>query len=170
MARASYNQIYSTLVENEKDVVGAAAYAIYKRQKIEYVEGIKSIRSAGPTKAEMDDWHQISMSTQQISLYRQRATIMLHEIIDTAFEKEREKIEFHYLTEQGEVLNSVLGKYYLHRSKKHKWGEDLLIHIVGGIGLSIVITIFYLTFFFDWHGIKSWEDIKKDPNVQTSPH
>lgn len=38
MSERNYNYIFSKLVNAEDDVVGLLAYAIYKQQKIEYIE------------------------------------------------------------------------------------------------------------------------------------
>ncbi len=44
--KGEYNFIYTTLVKDERDIIGIIAYGLYKRQKIEFIKNFE-VKSHG---------------------------------------------------------------------------------------------------------------------------
>ena len=56
-----YNFIYEKLVENENDIIGHIAYALYKADKIKYIRSFESMHGAGHFNEEdLQHFHEIS--------------------------------------------------------------------------------------------------------------
>lgn len=71
MSERNYNYIFSKLVNAEDDVVGLLAYAIYKQQKIEYIEDFtKKHDGRGPTDEELAPFNELTSQNKQIENYK----------------------------------------------------------------------------------------------------
>jgi hypothetical protein len=92
---ATYNFIFGKLVTRAEDFVGMVAYAIYKRQKIEWIEGFKADNLRDPTDDELEGgFARISNMPSQLESYRQQAVDLIDSFVEytlaeKAFEVER---------------------------------------------------------------------------------
>lgn len=73
MAR-QYNFIYSKLVRDEDDFVGHIAYALYKAEKVAYIEKFKSEHGGQePTEEDLKPFNDMTSTELRLSMYEQHA-------------------------------------------------------------------------------------------------
>lgn len=81
-----YNWIYRELVESEDDLIGAIAYSLYKRHKIEYIQQCEQETGDMPTSEQMAEFHRISSSQTSLDHYRHQADMLLSNLLNFATE------------------------------------------------------------------------------------
>ena len=69
----SYNYIYSKLVSDETDIFGHIAYALYKADKVEFIEKLKN-EGKEVTEEDLQPFHQISCLETTLERYKVQAT------------------------------------------------------------------------------------------------
>lgn len=98
----AFSTIYEKLTADPNDLVGALAYIIYKKHKVEFY---KSHANAGPTQAEIDSFHAIALLQTSIDLYRSQAealasnflTVALDEIVERTESETRQDILYSHI-------------------------------------------------------------------------
>jgi hypothetical protein len=91
-----YNFIYTKLVQNETDVIGVVAYSVYKRQKIEYIEAIRSKHQRRPDERELASFHDLTNSATQLDSYRQQAVALVRVFLKSAISEEAVQLSQRY--------------------------------------------------------------------------
>lgn len=91
-----YNFIYKKLVPSDNDFIGIVAYAIYKKEKIEFIENFKIKNSRDPTDLELESFHNFTTSDAQIRHYRNAAENDLEAFLDIVLSTKTEEIEGFY--------------------------------------------------------------------------
>lgn len=76
-----YNWIYRELVEGENDLVGAIAYSLYKRHKIEYIHQCEQQTGKPPTPEQLAEFYRISSSQTSLDHYRHQADMLLSNLL-----------------------------------------------------------------------------------------
>ncbi len=104
MAKSQYNQIYKKLVRDNSDAVGMFAYALYKQQKIAFVEKIATENGHDPTDEELASFHTMSMLEPTITGYRDQGEALVAAFLN-------ESLTQRVLTIQKGVEDSVIGDY-----------------------------------------------------------
>lgn len=113
-----YNYIYDKIVQEPGDITGLVAYSLYKKQKVEYVSGLKEQYGRDPSDVELATFH--TVSCQQIKNYRQDADLKIkavYEETSRAYRANMRKIYDEELKERlkgtlkGGILASVLGSF-----------------------------------------------------------
>jgi hypothetical protein len=89
----SYNFIYEKLVESEDDINGMIAYALYKREKIEFIRGSLSKYSRTPTEEERKSFHLSSNTDARLNAYRIQASVIAREFLEISLEEKVKEIE-----------------------------------------------------------------------------
>lgn len=89
----SYNFIYEKLVESEDDINGMIAYALYKREKIEFIRGSLSKNSRTPTQEERKSFHLSSNTDFRLNAYRLQAGVIAREFLEISLEEKVKEIE-----------------------------------------------------------------------------
>lgn len=107
MANGSYNYIYTELVKNENDILGILAYSLYKRQKIEFIQGFKHKTGNEPTDADLTPFHDISNSASQLESYRNQANQLAQNFLDITLNTQAEELDKIYSAKaNNEIKNS----------------------------------------------------------------
>lgn len=79
-----YNFIYSKLVADENDILGIIAYAIYKRQKIDFIKTTKETYDRDPTPEEFQTFYNISTTSSSLETYKAQAVELSQVFLDVA--------------------------------------------------------------------------------------
>lgn len=137
----AYNWIYRELVENEDDVVGAIAYSLYKRHKIEYIYQCEQETGAPPTSEQLAEFHRISSSQTSLDHYRYQADMLLSNLLNFATENIASEMQ----RQQKEVIYNeiqrLLDPIQAEIAKKKNWTQLALDAVVSVIGTIVVIIL-----------------------------
>ena len=105
MSERNYNYIFSKLVNAEDDVVGLLAYAIYKQQKIEYIEDFtKKHGGRGPTDEELAPFNEPTSQNKQIENYKNIAETRFGDFLDRLMRRRLEEFKEAQKTAHKEAL------------------------------------------------------------------
>ena len=105
MSERNYNYIFSKLVNAEDDVVGLLAYAIYKQQKIEYIEDFtKKHDGRGPTDEELAPFNELTSQNKQIENYKNIAETRFGDFLDRLMRRHLEEFKEAQKTAHKEAL------------------------------------------------------------------
>jgi|SRR5471032_476805 len=107
-----YNFIYNRLVEDESDVLGGVAYAVYKRQKIEYVERIQKNTDRLPNELELMFFHEHSNSGMQIESYKGQAMELVKSFLDTALSEEMKDLSDLYSDKSRQEVSKLKPRFW----------------------------------------------------------
>lgn len=105
----SYNFIYRELVEDQNDIVGHIAYALYKADKIKFIEKFKEDHnSSEPTEKDLEPFHNISCIEGSLDRYKLTAVSILQRFLDYSLEDSTNKIEENCLNSHKQMLSDVI--------------------------------------------------------------
>lgn len=104
MAKDRYNFIYTDLVENDADLLGMIAYALYKRQKIEFIQGWRERQGNDPGEADLAHFHAISNSRFQQETYRSQAGKLAEDFLNTSLEGQAQELEHRLAGQANEEI------------------------------------------------------------------
>lgn len=90
---AAYNFIYKRLVESPDDITGMIAYALYKREKIEFIQGLVSKYNRSPIDAELKSFHLSSNTEARLNAYRIQAGVIAREFLEISLDEKVKEIE-----------------------------------------------------------------------------
>lgn len=159
---ATYNTIYETLTADPNDLVGALAYIIYKRQKVEFC---KNHPSGAPTPAELDHFHRIASLQTSIDSYRAQAealaqaflTVALDDLADRTENETRQDVLSKQITAVNTGLQSQLNAINTSLDGKRTWvgwlrdvGGNLVVNLLTIVIIGAVVV-----------GYKTWADIQQ---------
>ncbi|QQX86684.1 hypothetical protein JJQ59_28405 [Cupriavidus necator] len=88
-----YNWVYRELVGGSEDVCGALAYALYKQQKIAYIEEFVRSNHRQPTDAELQEFHRVTCLPVTLQSYSERAENLLNVFLQVALEEKARETE-----------------------------------------------------------------------------
>lgn len=139
MAR-KYNYLFSSLVKDKSDIHGHIAYAIYKFDKISYLDKFKKEKGREPTENEIEAFHSSCCTDARIEEYRQHADSILHDFTNNVLAEATSQIEEDYQNKQEDHLRKVIremqpsiGIQYLH---------GIIQSVLGAIVLALLIWLF----------------------------
>lgn len=134
MAR-TYNYIYKKLVEDETDIVGHVAYALYKADKIKFIEDFKA-KNNGRELGEMDlkPFHDISCLDTSIARYKTQALQVLQAFLHNTLDETTKQIEEDVIKRHKQSLSEIIEPI----KPKRKW--TLFWH---GVAQSIAGAFFF---------------------------
>lgn len=93
MAR-KYNYIYSLLVEGRADIIGHIAYALYKEDKISFIEKFKEEHEdMEPTEADLEQFNNFSSTQSQLDKYKLVSTAILQTFLDNSLDETKRDLE-----------------------------------------------------------------------------
>jgi hypothetical protein len=139
----NYNYIYSKLVENEYDILGHIAYALYKQQKVAHIEEFKKDYGRQPTDQELIQFNKFSTSQASIDGYRIKAERILQTFTDNILEETMIDIENDCKKNQSEILKEII-QPLSPPSKWNKFFNGVLQSIVGAFMFSLILALFVL--------------------------
>jgi hypothetical protein len=147
-----YNLIYSELVEDEYDIVGAIAYSLYKQQKVEYISKFKEDYGTEPTDADLEIFHKISTLENSTISYKHRAQSALGTLLSITLEEERTNIEEQLKKNQEDTLLSIIDPLKPPSNWK-TYGHGILQSMLGAFLFSLLIAAIILIAQFNSMGM-----------------
>lgn len=147
------HRMYSKLVDDENDIIGLVAYAIYKQHKIEYIEKVrKDNNGVDPSEEALKNFIQSSSTDSQIRKYRAEASSILSEVVinvtrEQINEAEREMQDTYQTKIREAVKAETPGK-----------GQTIILNIVGTALFSVIITIVFIIGNFSERSSKYFAD------------
>lgn len=118
-----YNYIYKQLVEDRGDIIGHIAYALYKEDKIEYINKFKKEHNNNePTEDDLKPFNDMSCTSGSIDKYKFVASSILQSFLENSLEETKRDIEDSINRNHIELIRKAiepirpasLGKSYLH--------------------------------------------------------
>lgn len=103
-----YNHIFTRLVQDDPDFVGMVAYALYKKQKIEWIRQFASQNGGRePSEQELGPFHDLSNMQSMIDSYRNQAVDLLDMFLDFALADKVEQIRQELMKEASLQLQQA---------------------------------------------------------------
>ncbi len=87
--KRKFNYIYTSLVQQERDLIGIIAYSLYKQDKINHIKTIGDQHGREITDAEIDEFHRSSINPRAIEGYRQKAKENLEIFLTNFYSRKR---------------------------------------------------------------------------------
>lgn len=106
----SYNYIYEKMLQDPDDIIGYIAYALYKRSKIEYIKGFKERKEQEPSEEELEEFHTMSCSPENIERLRLQASRLISHILSDNFNMEVEEAKRIIQTKQLDDLKAIVNE------------------------------------------------------------
>jgi len=158
----AYNTIYETLTADPNDLVGALAYIIYKKQKVEFC---KNHPGGAPGRAELDNFHRIASLQTSIDSYRAQAealaqaflTVALDDLADRTENETRQDVLSKQITTVNTGLQTQLNTINANLDAKRTlvgWGRDVGGNLVVNLLTIVIIGAIVV-------GYRSWADIQQ---------
>ena len=141
MAR-SYNHIYLSLVKNNGDIVGHIAYALYKADKIHFIENFKQANgSKDPDETDLIPFHSTTCCPGNIHRYRAVAASTLQNFVNETMEESLHDIEQDTINKHKQLLSDVIrpimppsrGRSYLHGIAQNLIAAVIFMFLIAGI-------------------------------------
>jgi hypothetical protein len=165
----NYNFIYSRLVENEFDILGHIAYAIYKQQKIAHIEEFKNENQREPTDQELIPFNKFTSSQASIDGYRIKAERILQSFMDNILEETVVDIENDCKKNQSEILKEIIQPIAPPTNWRRFW-NGVLQSIIGAFIFSIIIAAFVIINQTRDKGIESVIENTFDVKIEKVPN
>ncbi|WP_194787916.1 hypothetical protein [Pseudomonas sp. UFMG81] len=112
MATERYNFIYTDLVQSDVDLLGMIAYALYKRQKIEFIQGWRDRLGDDPSEVDRQHFHEISNSRYQLETYRNQAGELAEDFLNTSLEERAQELEHRLAVQATDELRRYKPNYW----------------------------------------------------------
>lgn len=108
MAR-SYNYIYSSLVESNSDIVGHIAYALYKADKIHFIEKFKKDNSDNePCESDLKPFHDTTSCPGNLERYKLTAVQILQNFTNETLSEMIQEIEQDAINRNKSELSKII--------------------------------------------------------------
>jgi len=85
----AHNTIYEKLTADPNDLVGALAYIIYKKHKVEFCKS----KPGGPSEEDLDSFHAVASLQTSIDSYRSQAEALASNFLTVALDEIAERTE-----------------------------------------------------------------------------
>lgn len=129
-----YNPIYSKIVDDDTDVIGHIAYALYKEQKINFIEKKKD--GNPDLHLTEEDWlhfNEVTCTDENIQRYRLQATEILQNFVDDALRETIKQIESDTKKNQADILAEIVEPL-----KPKSWWNGVWQSVVGAAIFMII--------------------------------
>lgn len=136
-----YSYIFSRLVENDSDIVGHIAYALYKSDKVNYIESFKETHKTDPSEEDLDAFHAVSSQMESIRKYRFVASHILKEFLNDTLEESFENIEQDCNKRHAEILKEVIAPI-LPKKKSTAFWHGVLQSVAGAFIFALIVAAF----------------------------
>jgi len=128
--QAPYSRAFDNIVQDEEDVVGLLAYALYKRAIREDAQ--QGQRSSGDTR---------NPSRTVVETYRQAAERTLSQVIAGSLEAARPELQ---ISAASDAVENAEIRIISHVNSRTSFGQALLTNIVAW-GFTLFVTVLILT-------------------------
>lgn len=112
MGAGNYNFIYRQLVDDDNDILGIIAYALYKRQKIEFIENFKKKHAQEPQEADFNSFNEFSSSPLQLNTYINEAGTLAKNFLDSSLAEEAAELDRQYSQEARAKINAAKPNFW----------------------------------------------------------
>lgn len=136
-----YNYIYSKLVADETDIFGHIAYALYKGDKVKFIEKLKA-EGKTPTEEDLQPFHQISCLDTTLERYQIQASVIMDVFLNEVLKKHKTDIERNYYEEHDKRLGEIV------KPLKAKFWNGVIQSIVGAFFFAIILAAFAFVYTF----------------------
>lgn len=113
-----YSYIFSRIVEDDSDIVGHIAYALYKSDKVNYIEHFKETHKEEPTEDDLRAFHDVSSQPDSVKKYRFVAAHILSDFLDNSLDESIEEMEKSCNERHADILKEII-KPLLPKKKIH---------------------------------------------------
>lgn len=141
MAR-TYNYIYKQLVSDENDVVGHVAYALYKSNKIEFIENFKKEHNGEePSEDDLKPFHDVSCTPSSIKRYKTQAVQITCDFLDVTLSETTKQIEEDCVRNHSEYLKNIIEPLKPMSRKKQFW-MGVWQSVLGAFFFALIVAAF----------------------------
>lgn len=160
MAR-SYNYIYSNLVEDNNDIVGHIAYALYKADKIHFIENFKKDNSGNePDEKDLKPFHDTTSCPGNLERYKLTAIHILQNFTNDTLHEMIQEIEQDAINRNKDELLKIveplkppgLMKSYFHGALQSLIGAFAFMIIIAGLLFFVSLSTKQYTFTIGGNG------------------
>lgn len=130
----AYNWIYRQLVIDPNDAVGAFAYVLYKREKIEFIEATRTRHQRNPSPEELCAFHMQTCTRARLDSYRKNAELLAQAFLNAAL---KARIEQYEIDVRESVLSKGLDAITAEMRAKKTWGQWAR-DVLGNLGLNVL--------------------------------
>lgn len=147
------HRMYSKIVDDENDIIGLVAYALYKQHKIEFFKKARIENNGNePTEEAIRAFIQSSSTDSQIKKYRAEAESILSDVVinvtrEQINQAEREMLDSYQTKIREAVKEETPGK-----------GQTIFLNVVGTALFSVIITLVFIIGNFSERGTKYFAD------------
>ncbi len=171
MARC-YNYIYTKLVDDETDVLGHIAYALYKADKISYIEDFQK-KNGGKDLSEDDlkPFHDVSCLDANIQRYHLQAMQIMQEFSRNMLNATAEQIETDLKNNWDKRISEIIQplkppsmkKSYFHGAAQSVIGAFVFMIILAGLLFFVSLSTKQYKFTIGGNGNANIEQCSKLP-------
>lgn len=136
-----YSFIFSRIVKDDSDIVGHIAYALYKSDKVNYIENFKESNKREPTDEDLDAFHSVSSQYESIRKYRFIASHILKEFLDDTLEESINNIEQECNERHADILKEVI-QPLLPKKKWTVFWHGVLQSVAGAFIFALIVAAF----------------------------
>lgn len=136
-----YSYIFSKLVGDDSDIVGHIAYALYKTDKVSYIERFKESNKRDPTDEDLDAFHSVSSQEESVQKYRFVAAHILRDFLDNSLKESIENIERDCNSRHAEILRDVI-RPLLPKKKSTLFWHGVLQSVAGAFIFALIVAAF----------------------------
>lgn len=156
-----YNYIYRSLVEGKDDIVGHIAYALYKEDKIAYIEKFKKDNdNKDPDEADLKPFHDTTNAEGNLDRLKLMAVSILQEFTNGTLEETIKDIEKEVINKHKEHLSDIiqpikpkgLGNSYFHSIIQSIAGAFIFMLLIAGIIFAVNLSSKGYTFTLGGNG------------------
>jgi hypothetical protein len=137
-----YSYIYQELVNDDDDLVGMIAYALYKSEKVKYIKKITSEREE-VTESEIENYN--IASKIRIKDYEEKALTLFTDFIDDVIDR---KVKMSREVIQEAIEKTASPKGFIN------WARSITQSFIGAVIYTIFISVILLIVWFNNSGEK----------------
>jgi len=127
---------YAKLVNDEGDMAGHVAYALYKRDKLKFIDAFRLDKGRRPTEDELEAFIVTANLSLRVSAYRSEAEQSLEVFAQEVLGESTREIELRY---QGELCRRLAER----RSLPRAIAENLVANLLAAAVVALLAVILY---------------------------
>lgn len=133
------HRMYSQIVNDENDIVGLIAYALYKQHKIEFFKEVRKANGGSePTEDEIQAFIRSSSTSSQIKKYRAEANGILSDVVISVAQEQINQAESEMLHDYEEKISQSVKK-----ETPGKW-KTIWLNVAGTALFSVILTLIFI--------------------------
>ncbi|MBU0553367.1 hypothetical protein KJ940_17985 [Myxococcota bacterium] len=148
MLKNEHGYVYNKLVSDQDDIFSIVAYAIYKRNKIEYIEDLKN-KGIEPTDERLSQYQEMISLPSQLKLYKASAETLINSAISSELQRREEQIRRDYEDELHRIEQDYQFKLekkiypFIESNNKYWFGfwKGVVQSVVGSVVLAAIVIL-----------------------------